>query len=77
MKKNNIVVVLVLALVAFLFLRNTSSTFTASKTLGVTPATGSAISSIAGMLTSIFGSSNSAYSAGDVSAPEGEAYYSC
>jgi hypothetical protein len=68
MKNQSLIVVVVLALVAFMFMKNTQSaiTTTTSKTVGLTPATGSVIQSVVGGLVSIFGKSNSPYSGGYV-----------
>ena len=68
MKNSNLIIVVVLALVAFLFMKNSQSanTSTTSKTVGITPATGMAFQSIMSGLVNIFGKSESAYSAGDV-----------
>jgi di/tricarboxylate transporter len=68
MKNTNLIVVVVLALVAFMFMKNSQSarTTTTSKTVGVTPATSGAIQSVINGLVSIFGKSESAYSGGDI-----------
>jgi hypothetical protein len=66
--KNNGIIIVVLALVAFLFMRNSYSgtTQTTSKTVGLTPATGGAIQSIVNGLVNIFGKSPSPYSGADI-----------
>lgn len=68
MKRNNILIVVVLALVAFLFMRNSQSNTikTTSKTVGITPATAGTIQSLINGLVNIFGKTESAYSAGDI-----------
>lgn len=69
MKNSNILVIVVLAFIAFLFMKNSqsSTTITAGKTVGLNNATGSAIQSVVSGLVSIFGKSNSPYSGGDIS----------
>jgi hypothetical protein len=69
MKNSNILVIVVLAFVAFLFMRNSqaSTTITTGKTVGLNNATGAAIQSIVGGLVNIFGKSTSPYSGGDIS----------
>jgi hypothetical protein len=67
MKSTNIILVAVLALVAFMFMKNSqaATTTTTSKTVGITPSTGQTISDIIGGLVSIFGKGESPYTTGD------------
>ena len=71
MKGNNTVILLVLAVAAFFLLKGS---FTVSKTVGVTTNTSNMVSNIIAGLSNIFGSTESAYSGGDISAPEGMSY---
>jgi hypothetical protein len=70
--KGNTIILVVLAVVAFLFLRNssTNTTTTTSKTVGLTPSTDYTVSSIINGLFSIFSDNSSSLN----QAPEGEAY---
>lgn len=63
MKNNNLIIVIVLGVIAFLFFRNsaTAKYTETGKTVGLTPDTNNTVSDIIKGLTDIFGSRESAY----------------
>jgi hypothetical protein len=65
MKSNNLIIIVVLAVVAFLFFRNSSATSykgsESGKTVGLTPSTNNTVQDLIGGLVSIFSSKDSAY----------------
>jgi hypothetical protein len=64
--KNNGIMLLLLAFVAFLFLKNSSATTTNATITSTNNPTSNSIASIVGGLISIFGKSNSPYAGSEV-----------